>query len=82
MQWVSASSPVAAVTAGGTEMDNTGSTNTRSGTSKGLMIPFFCPSASSIKMALGETSLPVPEVAGAQMSCFVLFFKRPLPTTS
>ena len=29
-------------------------------------MPFFCPSCSSTKMALGETSLPVPAVAGTQ----------------
>src|SRR6185437_14457853 len=48
--------------AGGTECVSVGSMKAASGTRCGLMTPFFSCANWSSRMALGETSLPVPEV--------------------
>ena len=53
-----------------------------SGTRCGLMTPFFNCAASSSRMALGETSLPVPEVVGMQTRWQLREASRPMPKVS
>ncbi len=68
MQWVNASIPVAAVTSGGSVRVSNGSTKAASGTRCALTTPFFSSSLSSRRIAIGETSLPVPAVVGRHTS--------------
>ena len=74
--------PVDAVTAGGMPMVSNGSTKAASGTRCGLMTPFFNPSAESCTMAIGETSLPVPDVVGTHTSGVLRPASLPMPNTS
>ena len=67
MLWVSASMPVAAVTAGGRSIVSTGSAKTVFASSFGEKRIFFWCVSSSAMMALRPTSLPVPAVVGMVM---------------
>ncbi|OQB66425.1 MAG: hypothetical protein BWX93_01961 [Bacteroidetes bacterium ADurb.Bin139] len=74
--------PVSAVSFGGRLKVISGSINAVSGISHGLMMPFFSPSRKSNKMALGDTSLPVPAVVGTQINRLSRLSSRFLPKTS
>jgi len=45
-------------------------------------MPLLASVFSFSKMAIGETSLPVPEVVGIHISFFMRFLSNPTPTTS
>ena len=64
MQWVRASMPVAAVTAGGRPRVSSGSANTARASSRGEKKIFLTWVCSSEMTALRPTSLPVPAVVG------------------
>jgi len=61
---VSASSPVLAVTSGGTPSVSSGSTSATAGSISGLRRLAFTPSCSASSTALRVTSAPVPAVVG------------------
>ena len=66
MQWLSASSPVAAVSIGGSPSVSCGSQIARFGIRCGEMMPSLRPS-SSVSSAARPTSAPVPAVVGMAM---------------
>ncbi len=63
-------------------MVSSGSTNAASGTRYGLITPFFRPSVESCTMAMGDTSLPVPDVVGTHTSGTLRPCSLPMPNTS
>ena len=67
MAWVRASSPDAAVTAGGSPRVRSGSTMATAASRRWLTIPALSRRSVSSKMALGVTSLPVPAVVGMRI---------------
>ena len=67
MQWLSASSPVAAVSPGGRPSVSSGSQMARLGMRCGEMMPSLRPS-SSVSSAARPTSAPVPAVVGTAIT--------------
>ena len=78
MQCDSASSPVAAVSAGGRPSVSSGSQIARFGIRCGLMNPSFRPSA-SVSSAARPTSAPVPAVVGIAITGATAAVIRSIP---
>jgi hypothetical protein len=80
MPWVSASSPVAALSASGMVVSSRGSITETSGTSaRPMMVILVCRSV-SVTMQNWETSAPVPDVDGSMISGGIGCSMRSMPS--